>query len=136
MATLEKFRQFHYDATVKVSENTRTLALSAIAIIWLFKSGDSSHYVMPADLAKPLALVLGAMALDFFQHVYRSVVWHIEFFRLEKKLHAKEINEDDELYVSGWLNFPAYVFFYLKVLLLVFAYVGLLGHALRAISWK
>ncbi len=34
MPVLDKFRQYHYDATAKVSENTRTLALSAIAIVW------------------------------------------------------------------------------------------------------
>lgn len=136
MANLEKFRQFHYDATVKVSDNTRTLALSAIAIIWLFKSGNGTQYVMPKGLAWPLILVLVAMALDFLQHVYRSATWHVWFYFLEKKLAKGVIKEETEIYAPNALNLPAYVFFYGKVFVLIFAYVKLFEYALRAVSWK
>lgn len=132
---LEKFRQYHYDATVKVSENTRTLALSAIAIVWLFRRENGSAYEMPESLLQPLMLVLVAMSLDFFQYVYRSIVWHILFRSQERKLEKEEITEQSELYISSWINFPGYLFFYTKILFLIFAYWKLLDYFLHIVKW-
>lgn len=135
MPILEKFRQHHYDATVKVSENTRTLALSAIAIVWLFKRENGSTYEMPESLLRPLALVLIAMSLDFVQYVYRSIVWHFLFRAQERKLERKEISEQSELYINSWINFPGYLLFYAKVLCLIFAYWKLLDYFLSIVKW-
>lgn len=135
MPVLDKFRQYHYDATSKVSENTRTLALSAIAIVWLFKKEDGGVYMIPQGLLVPLALVILAMALDFFQYVYRSVAWHVIFRRRERLLAEEEITEETELYVNPWVNFLAYCFFYAKVLCLAFAYWRLLVYFSGVINW-
>ncbi len=135
MPILEKFRQYHYDATVKVSENTRTLALSAIAIVWLFKRENGSAYEIPESLLLPLMLVLVAMSLDFFQYVYRSFVWHILFRVQERKLERKEITEQSELYISSWINFPGYVLFYMKIFCLILAYFKLLEYFSHIVKW-
>lgn len=86
MPKLSKFREYHYESTAKVSENSRTLALSAIAIVWLFKTQNGDQYQVPDSLQIPLFLVVSAMALDFLQYVYRSIVWHIIFRRKESEL--------------------------------------------------
>lgn len=135
MPILDKFRQYHYDATVKVSENTRTLALSAIGIVWLFKQQSGDVYVVPEKLLMPLVLVVSAMSLDFLQYVYRSIVWHIMFRIQEGRLNKNEITEEKELYVSSWINFPGYAFFYLKILFLIFAYWKLLEYFFRVVKW-
>lgn len=132
---LERFRQFHYDATTKVSENTRTLALSAIAIVWLFKKQDSGLYVVPDALHWPLLLVISALALDFFQYIYRSVVWHYIFRSKEKALFDGKITEETELYVSPGWNALAYVFFYAKALLLIAAYLKLASFLYSTVKW-
>lgn len=135
MPVLDKFRQYHYDATAKVSENTRTLALSAIAIVWLFKHDNGGAYEIPQSLLIPLALVVLAMTLDFCQYVYRSVAWHVIFRRQEKCLALKQITESTELYVSPWVNFLAYCFFYAKVLCLACAYWKLGNFFVGAVNW-
>ena len=101
MAKLQKFRDYHYEATVKVSDNTRTLALSAIGIVWLFKEEVGGSYVMPELLKIPILLVLVSMALDFLQYVYRAIVWHRIFRSKEALLAQKKITESEELYVSA-----------------------------------
>ncbi|TMP37096.1 hypothetical protein [Pseudoalteromonas rubra] len=135
MPVLDKFRQYHYDATVKVSDNTRTLALSAVGIVWLFKNQNGGVYEIPNDLLVPLILVVIALALDFGQHVYRSIAWHIKFRIEEKRLGKKEITEETELYASKWINTFAYFVFYGKVLCLVAAYCGLLSYFSSMVNW-
>ncbi|MDX2355215.1 hypothetical protein [Stutzerimonas xanthomarina] len=135
MPKLSKFREYHYESTAKVSDNTRTLALSAIAIVWLFKAQNDGQYQVPVELQLPLFLVVLAMALDFFQYVYRSIVWHIIFRSKESSLQAKEITEETELYVNAWVNFMAYLFFYSKIGVLSLAYALLLSYFLKMVSW-
>jgi hypothetical protein len=135
MPVLDKFRQYHYEATAKVSENTRTLALSAIAIVWLFKHDNDGTYEIPEKLLIPLMLVIMAMTLDFCQYVYRSIAWHIIFRMQEKRLAKKQITETSELYVNSWVNFLAYCFFYTKVVCLGFAYLCLIKYFICAVKW-
>lgn len=135
MPKLEKFRQYHYDATTKVSENTRTLAISAIAIVWLFRTESGGLHVVSERLLLPLLLVVAALALDFFQYIYRSVVWHFIFRRREQDLANGAITEETELYVSPWINFLAYTFFYAKACLLVVAYWKLGCHLYAVVKW-
>ena len=136
MANLEKFRQYHYDATVKVSENTRTLAVSAIAIVWLFKKEVGGSYEISKDLLPPLAWIFSALALDFLQYVYRSIIWHYLFKQKEIELEKKQITESSELYVSDLVNLAGYVFFYLKIICLGFAYFLLTKHFLDSVTWS
>ena len=111
------------------------MALSAIAIVWLFRRENGSAYEMPESLLQPLVLVLVAMSLDFFQYVYRSIVWHLLFRSKERKLEREEITEQSELYIDSWINFPGYLLFYAKILCLVFAYWKLLDYFLHIVKW-
>ncbi len=135
MAKLQKFRDYHYESTAKVSDNTRTLAISAIAIIWLFKVQVGTTYQVPNGLKIPLLLVFLAMALDFFQYVYRSIVWHYIFRAKEVELEKNKITEDSELYVSASINLVAYIFFYTKVVALTFAYIYLISYLFQGVKW-
>lgn len=136
MPKLSVFRQYHYDATVKVSENTRALSLSAIGIIWLSKKDIGGNYQVPMELITPLLLVVSAMALDFAQYVYRSVIWHYIFRKEEERLNKNEITEESELYVKTRVNTVAYIFFYTKVIVLTASYYLLLSYFVKSISWK
>lgn len=136
MPKLSKFREYHYESTAKVSENTRTLAISAIAIVWLFKVKTGQAYAVPHGLQLPLLLVILALALDFFQYVYRSIAWHV-FFRIkEGQLDNKLIDEETEIYASSWINFPSYVLFYSKILVFSAAYALLLYYLWGVVSWS
>jgi|GEM_PF-946008 len=134
MPKLSEFRKYHYDATVKVSENTRTLALSAIGLVWLFKTVEKGQYQIPLELMYPLVLVFSALALDFAQYVYRSIIWHIKFRKEEKNLQDKAITEDTELYAHAYINAVSYLFFYLKIVLIIIAYIFILSYFLQKVQ--
>jgi hypothetical protein len=134
MAKLQQFRDFHNDATSKLSENTRTLALSAIAIVWVFKTDIDGHFALPNQLYWPLVLVIAALALDFIQYLYKVFVWKYLFEREEKRLERKEITEDTDLYVDSNWNVVAYGLFYAKLVAVIFAYGNLLVYLSSAIK--
>lgn len=135
MPKLQTFRQYHYDATAKVSENTRTLALAAIAVVWLFKTEKNGAYHIPESLLLPLALVIVALALDFFQHVFRSISWQVAYLHQEKRLNNSEITEETEVYAPDYINLVSYVLFYGKVIVLVAAYHKLLLYFWGSVKW-
>ncbi len=129
MPNLQKFREYHFDATAKVSENTRTLALSAVAIVWVLKTeGPNGIYILPKELVPPLLLIFSALALDFIQYLYRSIAWHVIFRCKEMELDAGTINESTELYINPWVNNVAYGFFYSKAICILVAYIYLLKY--------
>ena len=137
MATLQQFRDYHYSASQKVSDNTRTLALSAIGVVWFFKEQTDIGYVIPQGLAHSVLCVFLALACDFSQHVYGAVSWHIRFRIEEGKLAKGEIKEDtNNLMVSSRFNFPAYALFYSKIILIILAYYGLSAFLIEHINWE
>jgi hypothetical protein len=135
MGNLQKFREYHYDATVKVSENTRTLALAAIAIVWLFKIQSGEQYLVPMEMKWPLYLAILALAFDFFQHFIRSIIWHYLFRKEEKKMDERKITEKTELYVSHWFNDIVYFFYYTKVVFLTIAYIKFIVCFPKMVGW-
>jgi len=137
MATLQQFREFHYLASQKVSDNTRTLALSAIGVVWLFKEQTDIGYVIPQGLADSVLCVFLALACDFSQHVYGAVSWHIRFRIEEGKLAKGEIKEDTkDLMVPAGFNHPAYFLFYSKIVLIIFAYYFLSTFLFEHFNWE
>ncbi|MFQ6333999.1 hypothetical protein [Methylophilus sp. 3sh_L] len=133
MPTLQTYRDYHSDATKKVSENTRTLALSAIAIVWLYKvTKPEGGFTLPEELITPLLLVFFALAADFSQYLYGSIAWHIIFRLEEVKLHKGLITEDSNLEgVEPWILYIPYILFYGKTVLVGFAYYYLLTYFLN-----
>jgi len=135
MPKLQKFRDYHYESTAKVSDNTRTLALSAIALAWLFKSRVGDVFSIPEGLQLPLFFVITALTLDFFQFVYRAIIWHFLFRREEKKFGSDAFDEEVDLDVSPHVNALGYWFFYAKIPCIVIAYVYLLIFFMEKLEW-
>lgn len=133
MPTLQTYRDFHFDATAKVSENTRTLALSAIAIVWMYKiTKPDGGFALPEELITPLLYVFWALAADFAQYLYGSIAWHLIFRLQEVKLHKGLIKEDSDLKgVEPWILYIPYILFYGKTVLVGFAYYYLLTYFLN-----
>lgn len=135
MPTLKEFRTYHYDVTVKVSENTRAFALAAIAIVWIFKVQSGEQFFIPLALKWPLFLSLLALCADFLQHLVRSIIWYRIFRNKESELEKKLITEDEELFESNSVNLPAYIFYYLKIILLFAAYILLIYFFVSVVIW-
>jgi hypothetical protein len=133
MPKLEDYRKKHYSATRQVSDNVRSLSLAAIGIVWIFKvQTDNGGYQLPEGLYCPVILIFAAMALDFLQSFYSSVAWFMVFRCNEKA----EVAEDKELKHSARINWPAYTFFYAKIICMAMAYGYLLHFLATRVLWK
>ena len=145
MAVLQDFRNFHYDATQKVTQLVQTLSLSGLAIIWLFSKKNSSEiFEIPLDLKLPFFLLLVVMSLDFLQHFSRAVIWHVYYRLKEDKLRvnmepddkSKSVNEQKTMYAPACINYLAYALFYSKSFVLICAYSMLLKFTFVGIAFK
>ncbi|WP_349792730.1 hypothetical protein ABQY74_020375 [Xanthomonas sp. WHRI 7064] len=120
----------YYYHSGKASDIVRQLALGAIAIIWLFQTTDGGARVLPAALFLPLKLIVGALAADLLQYVVAGFLWGAFHRSKEKKL-----GENDAFKAPRTINWPAILFYYDKVALVVLAYWHLwrfLSQAIRA----
>lgn len=75
MRQLDDYRVVAEYYTGKASDVARTLALSGLAIIWIFKQdGDNGPQLSDAFFAPALWLVV-ALVLDLLQYVIGAVIW-------------------------------------------------------------
>lgn len=126
---LKDARENYYFHSGKTSELVRQLALAGIAVVWLFKYEVLGVPKIPAPLLVPLCLIVIGLAFDLLQYATATGIWGV-FQR--RKEHAG-VSEDAEFTAPPQLNWPALVFFWLKVLSIAVAYVQLLQHVSRTV---
>ena len=77
MKELDHYRQAAEDFTGLASTAARTLALSGIAIIWIFKHDGENGPQLPPELLAPALWLVISLSLDLLQYVTGAVVWTI-----------------------------------------------------------
>ena len=121
---ISELRDAYYEASAKVSDLVRQLALAGIAVVWIFRLGG--EHPTGVHLQKPLLLPLGSLILtlvtDLLQYVYKTIVWGL-FNWSSWRAHP---DNDWDVDVSGFWNWVTIGFFWLKVVLLAVAYFLLL----------
>lgn len=127
---LKDAREHYYFYTGKVSDIARQLALGAIAIIWLFRTGDISASVIPRALAPPLKLVVAGLALDLLQYSFGAALWGLCQWYKE----TSETPEDEQFTAPRAINWPALACFWLKVAAIAIAYFQLLRYLASAVA--
>jgi hypothetical protein len=116
---LQDYRDTFYTFSGKASDLNRQLGFAGIAIIWLFKKDPIGGLTIPRELVLPSFLIVGSLVCDMAQYCLASIVWHW-FYRTNEKLG---ISEDKDLTHSVWLERPIWIAFWLKIGLIVAAYV-------------
>src|SRR5437588_4461531 len=119
--TRKDAREIYYKASNTLSEVTRHLSLAGVAVIWIFKVGDSSAggIKFQSILVWPLALFILALASDLFQYTYKCAAWGVS-----PTLKARQNSDDFE--APDAINWPTLFFFWGKVIFTVIAYCALL----------
>lgn len=102
---LEEIRKSYEDLSRTFSNIVRTLAISGIAISWLFISKEGIF-------ANPIALVLSMVCFiltlfaDLIQNYQLSITWY-NYYTMMKEEYGKEENDDvkepEENNKYGWL---------------------------------
>jgi len=126
---LKDARDNYYFHSGKTSELVRQLGLAGIAVIWLFKFEVQGAPKIPESLFWPLLLIVVGLACDLLQYLVATIVWAV-FHRCKERAGVRS---DDDFLAPKQINWPALVFFYLKVASLVAAYILLLLFLARTI---
>ena len=120
----------YYFYSGKVSDIARQLAFAAIAVIWLFKSGDGRSISIPKELLYPLKLVVVSLAVDLLQYVFGTIAWG-GFHRYKE---STIVPDSDDFKAPRIINWPTLFCFWLKIIVLFYAYWKLFSYLRFAIS--
>lgn len=115
---LSEFKEDYYYFTGKLSDINRQIAFAGIALIWVFKKGKEIDFQIDDELILPAILIVCALAFDIFQYIYQSITWSI-FYTIKNRKYK---SEDKKLKSPEYLNYPAWFFFCVKVVLVLIAY--------------
>ncbi|MEJ1966490.1 MAG: hypothetical protein WDO56_35110 [Gammaproteobacteria bacterium] len=126
MTTLGEFRQDYYALSGKASDIARTLALSALAIVWLFKvDGPKPGELQFAEpLLRTAYAAIAALALDLVQYCWATFIWG--FWSRLKELSG--VDPEQELLAPPSFNWPTILLFWAKQLTMAYAYFVLLTY--------
>lgn len=124
MLTLDDIREKYYKSSASASSVARQASFAGIAVIWIFKTEVESQIFIPQSFVNPLFLFTASLALDLFQYASQSLIWSI-FNRSMETKYGVEYSK--MVVVPVWVNWPAILFFWGKILLVVVAYVLLMS---------
>jgi hypothetical protein len=116
---LEEYKKDSYEFSKLTSDLVRQFAFAGIAIIWIFKFDKIEHHLIPPELIIPLLFFVATLAFDLFQFLIPTIIWTI-FFRYNEKKNKGV--PDVNIKASGWLSFPGWFFFSLKIITLTIGY--------------
>jgi hypothetical protein len=124
---LSECREAYRELSGLASERARTLALSGIAIIWVFATDSDNGPDVPNALFTPGAFLVTSLACDLLHYLFGSVMWGT--FSRWKERHGT--SEEDEFLAPGWINWPANVFYASKFVTVAIAYGLLLTYLVQ-----
>lgn len=117
---LEDAKKRYGDLSKQASDNTRTLALAGIAVVWVFKEGIGDATRIPVGLLWPLFWFLLALSLDYLHYFLGATGWFI-YFRCREKLVGEGGQSDDNKHDAMWPN-VLWVLFWAKGVALIAGY--------------
>lgn len=109
----------------KASDVARQLAFAGIAVIWLFRVGAPADPQLPAQLIAPLFFFGLALGLDLLHYVVAAIIWSV--FNRYKESQRSYASEDKSFDAPVWINVPALLLFWLKIITVVSAHVLLVA---------
>lgn len=115
---LSDYRNVYYTASGKASDVARQLAFAGIALIWIFRDAQAAPLAIPPELLIPASLFVLALGFDLSQYVASAVIWG--FF--SRNHEGKGTQESTELSAPMYANWPALLFFWLKIAFVLLAY--------------
>lgn len=115
-------RAFYFDYAEKFNDRLRTLAMTGIGIIWVFKESNPTGSWIPGALLSPGVLLVAALALDVLQQAYGMLAWRFVAGKGEGDAPDRQIQP------ARWLDWPTMTMFYARMLLVFAAYIWLLAY--------
>jgi hypothetical protein len=125
--SLEEFAEHSAEFSKRASEVNRQLAFAGIAVIWLFKCPDGFPSIFDEKLVLPLIGLIISLGLDLLHYVAGTLMWWI-FFEIKEIKYNKGLlkkNEAEDMTAPRTITIIISIFFWLKIISNIAAYVGL-----------
>ena len=119
---LQDAREHYYFFSGKTSEIIRQLGFAGIAVIWIFKHEVQGTPKIPEALLLPLGLIIFGLACDLLHYAIATSIWGI----YQRNKEKSGTDEHTSFKAPRQFNWPAIVFFILKVISIVVAYIYIL----------
>jgi len=122
---LSKAQESYSYFSSTASTIARQIAFAGIGVVWVFNlPAPHTAIAIPQPLRVVVLLLVVCLALDLLQYAYGSLVWAV-FARILERGHANRSDEDPEMDASPYLNWPSLACFWVKLVVLVIAYICL-----------
>lgn len=118
MMKLSEIRVAYEELSGKLSEINRQLCFAGFAVIWIFNKSENDISV-PIELYYPAFFFILSLSADILQYIFSSIIWYCYYILKRKK---EEEDSTIEINEPEYLNIPAWLFFFLKIVFLVIGY--------------
>lgn len=110
----------YVDYTKTLSDNTRALGFAAGGICWFFKTNTNCF---PSAILWSLGLVVTFFIFDIIQYLASAILLRLWTRDMEKKKHKETGSIEGDYDKPAWLDYPAYTFWWMKILSLLLAFI-------------
>ncbi|HAF30303.1 MAG TPA: hypothetical protein DCG75_14775 [Bacteroidales bacterium] len=123
---LKEIRELSKAYSERVSDINNKLALTGIAIIWLFRETSNNQISFTQNLKISLILFILSLFTDLLQYFFLTTGWRKFYSEKYEELkdNKKDVSEIENIEVEQpWnSNFRGWVLFYLKIAFMVAGY--------------
>lgn len=125
---LQKIYDAYDSYSGKASSIVRQLAFAGIAVVWIFRIGNSNAVsAIPAALLLPLTFFVATLAADFL-HYFAATIMYRLFYAYLEHTHDTHSGDKDIGGIPWWINLPGDLLFWTKCVVMVFGYAGLIAY--------
>lgn len=119
----------HYkDYTRDVTEHSRKLGFAGAAICWFFKDTNAAF---PAPILYALIFLILFFLADIVQSMSGALLTK-RWLRAEEIKKFEETGEIEGNYEKpGWIDYPSFILFILKVVFLIISFMFIGGHIFK-----
>jgi hypothetical protein len=116
---LQELKDAYYGYSGKLSDVCRQLNFAGIAIVWIFRIGQSNADIpFNPCLLGSLKLFIFSLGFDLLHYIYSTIAWGMLHRIREKHTEGKESVKD----APRSINWPTNAFFWAKVVTVVWGY--------------
>jgi len=119
MMRLDDCKKAYYEFSGRLSDNCRRLAFAGIAIVWIFRQGETPSYCLDSTLAWVSVFLVLSLSFDLFQYIYQTILWGWYHRYKEKRMEGK----DESFLVPRWFNWTPVLFMFSKTVCVIIAYI-------------
>lgn len=112
---LSDVKSIYKNSSAKVSNYTRNINYSLIALVWILSGNDMSRITNYREI---LVLVLFSLVFDFLQYLIKTILVWITYKQLDRELNG---DEDKEVRCPSYIQWIIWSCWFIKIITMISA---------------